>query len=495
MKKLILFFLLALSSSFASENNSYSGSRIFNLKGEVLYRGPVLIQGNQVKISTSLPKGVYFLQPSSGRSLKRILVGNSGMQLSSPDSSEISNQIVYLNSGSKNILRKETDNSSEYYLNTDIFVVNGVGYKAKYDAQKTFRSFFKFCRSELQEAFPEDTIYTDLIFNVTSGNLSTDVIQSILIKAEDLGLDMDAIHGWDLFSMNLPEFLEDYGLDSSESITALASFIQEKLDEVNEILETNELTEDALFDAIAHANSNKARAFVLGHSQGGMYTYKAFNSFSEEEQGHFYSFNVAVPTDKNPNWHLANDNDDIVNWARILLSSIPEGEENESDDGKDYGGESGHHHAWLDSYYNPHLSSYKKINDAVENAFATVPYWEKIYESLDYSLIWYNGAAITTIEVELNDGTFATLGTYQGYDITDSTVINVSNPKIDDGLPTLRVTSYHHNAWWGPYLSTDPDYFKIVGQDDGSYVYLMSDAWSPGSFDDAEFSITLKLKE
>jgi hypothetical protein len=126
MKKLILFFLLALSSSFASENNSYSGSRIFNLKGEVLYRGPVLIQGNQVKISTSLPKGVYFLQPSSGRSLKRILVGNSGMQLSSPDSSEISNQIVYLNSGSKNILRKETDNSSEYYLNTDIFVVNGV---------------------------------------------------------------------------------------------------------------------------------------------------------------------------------------------------------------------------------------------------------------------------------------------------------------------------------------------------------------------------------
>ena len=108
-----------------------------------------------------------------------------------------------------------------------------------------------------------------------------------------------------------------------------------------------------------------------------------------------------------------------------------------------------------------------------------------------YQLVWYNGAAQTTIEIAKADGSFVTLGTYHGYNVTDPTIKTVPNVLLQDGVPVLRVMSYHHESWWGPYLSAVPGFFEIISNDDGSLTYLMSDAWSPYSYDDAEFSITL----
>ena len=106
-----------------------------------------------------------------------------------------------------------------------------------------------------------------------------------------------------------------------------------------------------------------------------------------------------------------------------------------------------------------------------------------------YQLVWYNSAAQTTIEIAKADGSFATLGTYHGYHVTDPTVKTVPDVLLQDGVPVLRVKSYHYESWWGPYLSTDPGFFEIVSNDDGCLTYLMSDAWSPYSYDDAELSI------
>jgi hypothetical protein len=188
-----------------------------------------------------------------------------------------------------------------------------------------------------------------------------------------------------------------------------------------------------------------------------------------------------------------NDNDWIVNAARLLLDGIPAGESNGPVDGGECKNDNFTHHAWQKSYYNPCLISYAKINAAIEDAFRTVPYWEK-RKSARYHLVWYNGAAETTIEIAKADGSFETLGTYQGYDVTDPTVMNVPNVLLLDGVPLLRVTSYHRGSWWGPYLSNEPGFFKIISNDDGSLTYLMSDAWSQGSYDDAEFSITIVVE-
>ena len=65
---------------------------------------------------------------------------------------------------------------------------------------------------------------------------------------------------------------------------------------------------------------------------------------------------------------------------------------------------------------------------------------------------------------------------------------------LQDGVPLLRVKSYLHESWWGPYLSTDSRFFSIISNLDGTLTYLMSDAYSPNSFDDAEFQITLSVE-
>jgi hypothetical protein len=326
-----------------------------------------------------------------------------------------------------------------------------------------------------------------VIFNKSSLNKFTDLIQSVYNMMT--GSDLTTLGLGFLVYTSYVELVNDF---ISEYNPIVEEIIQRRDELWSEyIVQPNDATLLDIEAALNGSVENKARTIVLGHSQGGMYTYNAFNSFSDSVRTHFYSLNVGVPTANNPNWYLINDNDWIVNAARLLLDGIPAGESNGPVSGDECECNNFTHHAWNESYYKSCLRSYAKINAAIENAFRTVPYWEKEKKNAMYQLVWYNGAAQTTIEIAKADGSFVTLGTYHGYNVTDPTIKTVPNVLLQDGVPVLRVMSYHHESWWGPYLSTDPGFFEIISNDDGSLTYLMSDAWSPYSYDDAEFSITL----
>lgn len=189
-------------------------------------------------------------------------------------------------------------------------------------------------------------------------------------------------------------------------------------------------------------------------------------------------------------------------FAREVDGGIPEGEINVAKSGtfhETWGGEAKlgilkFYHEWSSSYYHSNLTSYDKINSELAIAFVDVPYWEKEPFGVQYQLGWYDGAAETTLDIQLKDDTFYTLGVYQGYDVIDLTTVDVENVKFENGLPMLKVSSFHRDQWWGPYYSDNPEFFNIIANENGTYTYQMSDAWSPGSFDDAEFSITIKFQ-
>lgn len=253
----------------------------------------------------------------------------------------------------------------------------------------------------IQKQFPEDTISTELIFNKTSRNKFTDIVQTIYNMVVDAGPDISVLGLGVFLYMSYEELKIQFASQFNPVLEEIINY-RDKL--WNEIIESNEKTDADLKSELANCANNKSRALVLGHSQGGMYTYKAFNSFPDSVREHFYSFNVAVPTDKNPDWYLINDNDLIVNAARVLLGTIPEGESNGPVDGEECESNNFTHHAWNESYYKPCLQSYAKINAAIENAFRTVPYWEKEKKNAMYQLVWYNSAAQTTIEIAKADG-------------------------------------------------------------------------------------------
>ena len=483
---ILIFLIFEASFAWCAE----SMCKIMDLKGSVVYNGCCQYSGNTVITNKALSlNGVFFLDDKKNGISKKISIqGNKINMLSSleQDSSSVVENATVKKFSNLGVLKKESSQSDEYYLRTNFFAINGIGYDFRQSAWENFDSLFLYVKGYIQQQFPQDTISVGVMFNKSSLNKFTDFIQSIYNMMTES--DLTTLGLGFLVYTSYVELVNDF---ISEYNPIVEEIIQRRDELWSEyIVQPNDAT---LLDVEAALNGsveNKARAIVLGHSQGGMYTYNAFNYFPDSVRTHFYSLNVAVPTANNPNWYLINDNDWIVNAARLLLDGIPAGESNGPVDGGECKNDNFTHHAWQKSYYNPCLISYAKINAAIEDAFRTVPYWEK-RKSARYHLVWYNGAAETTIEIAKADGSFETLGTYQGYDVTDPTVMNVPNVLLLDGVPLLRVTSYHRGSWWGPYLSNEPGFFKIISNDDGSLTYLMSDAWSQGSYDDAEFSITI----
>ena len=155
-----------------------------------------------------------------------------------------------------------------------------------------------------------------MIFNKTSRNKFTDIVQTIYNMVVDAGPDISVLGLGVFLYMSYEELKIQFASQFNPVLEEIINY-RDKL--WNEIIESNEKTDADLKSELANCANHKSRALVLGHSQGGMYTYKAFNSFPDSVREHFYSFNVAVPTDKNPDWYLINDNDLIVNAARVLL--------------------------------------------------------------------------------------------------------------------------------------------------------------------------------
>lgn len=490
---IIIFFVFMVSFSWGDDELC----QIVDINGSVVYTGVCRYSGKDINTNGKISlNGVYVLKSTKSGASHLIRVNDNEIKIlntiSSDSLSIMKNRGVNANFTSK-VLKKESLISNEFYLRTNFYAINGVGYEDRASADGNFATLIAYVENELSQKFPEDTITTELVFNKTSQDIYTDFIQSIYNLIQEAGPDISVLGGmgYDM-GILLYATYEDLKIrfPSLFNNPVLEEFVKYREELRNKILESNENTDATLKSELANCADNKMRALVLGHSQGGMYTYNAFNSFPDSIRTHFYSFNVAVPTANNPNWYLINDDDLVVNAARLLHEGIPVGESNGPVSGDECECNNFTHHAWNESYYKSCLRSYAKINAAIEDAFRTVPYWEK-RKSARYHLVWYNGAAETTIEIAKADGSFETLGTYQGYDVTDPTVMNVPNVLLLDGVPLLRVTSYHRGSWWGPYLSNEPGFFKIISNDDGSLTYLMSDAWSQGSYDDAEFSITI----
>ena len=488
------------------------------MKGTVVYYGRCSFTEHIVNTIEEIPlNGVYILKDLNQKRSQKVRVKNNKIYVlkSSKSDSLLATENSNLRTAfASKVLKKEGFLLDDYYFRTNFFAINGIGYDSRNRANDNFKSLFSYIENDVSNRFPEDTISTGLIFNKTSGSLLKDGIQTLLLKREELiikikqMMDENAVFPKLGYWLKLPsQYIMDELLPwviGEENERMIKEMIEEFVEARNQylmelqlklpIVGENIVTESSIKNALIASANNKSRAIVLGHSQGGLYTYKVFNTFSDSISEHFYSLNVAVPTDLNPNWYFINEKDFVVNTMRYVFPTIPPGETNHRDDGKDFGGESGHYHAWKESYYDPHLLSYGKINGAIEYAFETVPYWKKEWKNARYQLVWYNGAAQTTVEIAKADGSFVTLGTYHGYDVTDPTIKTIPNILLQDGVPVLRVKSYHRNSWWGPYLSTDPGFFKIISNDDGSLTYLMSDAWSRYSFDDAEFRITLMVE-
>lgn len=499
MKKniaILILFIFATHFSWSSEN----ACQIVDITGKILYINSCQNIENLINSNEGLPSnGIYFLKNKNH--FQKIKRKNNKTAFSKSFYSDSISTTENRTSFSK-AMRKEASLSNNYYFRTNFFAINGIGYNSYLKAQNNFASLFSYIKKDIQVLFPQDTISTKLIFNKTSFNIYTDLIQSILLKAEELEIKEKFLTdiGSLLFlpSLYIMDELLNWISDGEyeNKVKEFTEYRDKIIMETIPIIGENTATKSKLRNALAESANNKSRAIVLGHSQGGMYTYEAFNTFPDLVRTHFYSLNIAVPTDKNPNWFLGNEKDWVLNTFRIpLINPIPEGEPNSSDDGGDYAGKSGHYHEWDSSYYNPHLLSYAKINDAITNAFRTVPYWEKIFNTVTYQLLWYYSAAESTIEIAKADGSWVTLGTYSGYDVIDPSTKTVSNILLQDGYPVLRVQSYYDYRWWGPSLSTDYySPFTIKSIDGNVLTYLASDAYSVGTNDDASFTLTLVIQ-
>ena len=90
------------------------------------------------------------------------------------------NRSVNANFTSK-VLKKESLISDEFYLRTNFYAINGIGYEDRSSADDNFATLFAYVENELSQKFPEDTITTELVFNKTSQDIYTVFIQSVYL--------------------------------------------------------------------------------------------------------------------------------------------------------------------------------------------------------------------------------------------------------------------------------------------------------------------------
>ena len=133
-------------------------------------------------------------------------------------------------------MKKEAPLSDDYYLRTNFFAINGIGHSSFLKAQHNFISLFSYVKNDIQSRFPQDTISTELVFNKTSYDIYTDLVQSVLLKAEEL---------------EIKESSEEEGIIEEEQILDEEELEGENINEIDESEEdpeeefyTNILDED-----------------------------------------------------------------------------------------------------------------------------------------------------------------------------------------------------------------------------------------------------------
>ena len=117
-----------------------------------------------------------------------------------------------------------------------------------------------------------------MIFNKTSYSIYTDLIQSVLLKAEELEIKEKFLFdiGSLLFlpSRHIVDKLLNWATDGEyeNKVKEFTEYRDELIMRTVPIIGSNMETELKLKTVLEESVNNKARALVLGHSQGGMYT-------------------------------------------------------------------------------------------------------------------------------------------------------------------------------------------------------------------------------
>lgn len=137
---ILVFFVFTVPYSWSLENVCH----IVDVKGKILYNGFCENIENLKKGSEGLPSnGVFFLK-NAKHSQKVRIKDNEIAYLSSlslDSISSVKNRTSFVKS-----LKKEASLSDDYYLRTNFFAINGIGYSSFLAAQRNFISLFSYVK-------------------------------------------------------------------------------------------------------------------------------------------------------------------------------------------------------------------------------------------------------------------------------------------------------------------------------------------------------------
>ena len=132
--KIFAFFSVLFTWSYGDN------CQIINLKGSVVYNGECNQNGNELLINQNISSdGIYLLKSNNYKYPQRIQIRNNKALLLKSVGSD--SAFIQTNTIPK-ILKREVSPSEFYYLNTNFFAINGIGYKLRNDADKNFETLF-----------------------------------------------------------------------------------------------------------------------------------------------------------------------------------------------------------------------------------------------------------------------------------------------------------------------------------------------------------------
>ncbi|MEE1067163.1 MAG: hypothetical protein UH678_01545 [Fibrobacteraceae bacterium] len=132
--KIFAFFSVLFSWSYGDN------CQIINLKGSVVYNGECNQDGNELLINQNISSdGIYLLKSANHKFPQRVQIKNNRALLLKSVGSD--SAFIQTNTIPK-ILKREVSPSESYYLNTNFFAINGIGYKIRDDAWNNFKTLF-----------------------------------------------------------------------------------------------------------------------------------------------------------------------------------------------------------------------------------------------------------------------------------------------------------------------------------------------------------------
>ena len=114
--------------------------QIINLKGSVVYNSESNQDLNKLLINHNISSdGIYLLKSANHKFPQRVQIKNNRALLLKSVGSD--SAFIQTNTIPK-ILKREVSPSESYYLNTNFFAINGIGYKLRKDAWNNFKTLF-----------------------------------------------------------------------------------------------------------------------------------------------------------------------------------------------------------------------------------------------------------------------------------------------------------------------------------------------------------------